>query len=477
MDKISIDFTSPTGPVKQLNGVNNCPVRLEGGKSQGQPELRDIGVPYCRLHDTAGAWGGTHYVDIPNVFPDFDADENDPASYDFAFTDALLAELVESGIEPFYRLGVTIENNWRVKAYNIYPPKDFAKWARICEHIVRHYNEGWADGYNWGLEFWEVWGEPENPPLWQGTREQYFELYRVTANHLKTCFPNIKVGGYGSCGLYAIDPDRDNERSDFFRSFLDWFDDFLAFVTAPETHAPLDFFSWHIYLGKSGPKRIAVHADYVRDRLDRAGLTETESFLDEWNDCSDAWSGRGFEAMKEMPGATAIAASFCVMQRAPVDKAMYYDALPNRSYCGLFYFPGAPGHHLTPTYRSFLAFKEIYMLGTAVASEANGDELYVLAAASSSAQGILLVNRRDEETCIDLEATGALGTFSIRLLDREHPTLEPAGEWKPGASLVLPAKSVLLLTTATPTSSEPDDKPAIGGRPDGIDDSAAKDRK
>ena len=94
MDKISIDFTAPTGPVKQLNGVNNCPMRLKGGKRQGQPELHDIGVPYCRLHDTAGAWGGTHYVDIPNVFPDFDADENDPASYDFAFTDALLAELV-----------------------------------------------------------------------------------------------------------------------------------------------------------------------------------------------------------------------------------------------------------------------------------------------------------------------------------------------------------------------------------------------
>ena len=28
------------------------------------------------------------------------------------------------------------------------PPKDYAKWARICEHVVRHYNEGWG----WGAD-------------------------------------------------------------------------------------------------------------------------------------------------------------------------------------------------------------------------------------------------------------------------------------------------------------------------------------
>ena len=104
---------------------------------------------------------------------------SDPASYDFAFTDAYLKPVAEAGTEVFYRLGVTIENFWTIKAYRIDPPKDFGKWARICEHIIRHYNEGWADGFRWNLRYWEVWCEPENPPLWQGTREQFFELYRV----------------------------------------------------------------------------------------------------------------------------------------------------------------------------------------------------------------------------------------------------------------------------------------------------------
>ena len=49
------------------------------------------------------------------------------------------------------------------------PPKDYAKWARICEHIITHYTEGWADGFNYKITYWEIWNEPENIQMWQGT--------------------------------------------------------------------------------------------------------------------------------------------------------------------------------------------------------------------------------------------------------------------------------------------------------------------
>ena len=155
---VTVDFTCDVGAMKPLHGVNNSPNRLKGAL----PEFAVAGIPYARLHDTCGPFGGAHYVDVPNVFPDFDADENDPKSYDFAFTDAYLKPIVASGCKPFYRLGVTIENSAGLKAYNVYPPKDFAKWARICEHIIRHYNEGWAKGFRWGIEYWEIWNEPES---------------------------------------------------------------------------------------------------------------------------------------------------------------------------------------------------------------------------------------------------------------------------------------------------------------------------
>ena len=38
------------------------------------------------MHDVCGPYGGLNYVDIPNVFKDFSADESDPKSYDSATT-------------------------------------------------------------------------------------------------------------------------------------------------------------------------------------------------------------------------------------------------------------------------------------------------------------------------------------------------------------------------------------------------------
>ena len=145
MAVIKIDTSHVIGKIKPMNAVGQPPVGGLGKNISGNFHyLTEIGVPYSRLHDVGGAFGGGRYVDIPNIFRDFEADVDDPASYDFTFTDALLEALVENGIEPYYRLGVTIENNAEIKSYTISPPRDFEKWAKICEHIVAHYNEGYT---------------------------------------------------------------------------------------------------------------------------------------------------------------------------------------------------------------------------------------------------------------------------------------------------------------------------------------------
>ena len=148
--KINVDFEKVCGKVKPMHAVNNMPTLPRNGNGWDE-KMTAAHIPFGRLHDTGGAFGGSRYVDIPNVFPDFDADENDPANYDFAFTDVLLERMVKSGVEPYYRLGVTIENYVDIKSYRIDPPKDNEKWARICEHIIMHYNEGWADGYHYNI--------------------------------------------------------------------------------------------------------------------------------------------------------------------------------------------------------------------------------------------------------------------------------------------------------------------------------------
>ncbi|MBO5908720.1 MAG: hypothetical protein J6Q67_02930, partial [Clostridia bacterium] len=146
MAKINIDFSKQIGNIKPMHAVGQPP--FAGGFLKFDfsyiNHLKEANIPYSRLHDVGGAFGGNRFVDIPNLFRDFDADENDPISYDFAFTDVLLEAMNEYGIKPIFRLGVTIENQAHIKAYRINPPNDPAKWARICEHVIRHYNEGWA---------------------------------------------------------------------------------------------------------------------------------------------------------------------------------------------------------------------------------------------------------------------------------------------------------------------------------------------
>ena len=69
-------------------------------------------------------------------------------------------------------LGNRIEHE--SKRYGSIPPKDPAKWARICEHIIRHMNEGWAGGHHYGIEYWEIWNEPDvNPQCWDGPVEEF----------------------------------------------------------------------------------------------------------------------------------------------------------------------------------------------------------------------------------------------------------------------------------------------------------------
>jgi len=139
MAKINLDFNKTVGKIKPMHAVGQPP--FSGCSDRHMHYLSDAAIPYSRLHDVGGAYGANRFVDIPNIFRDFDADENDPASYDFAFTDCLLSALHKYNCEPIFRLGVTIENQQHIKAYRIFPPADYGKWARIAEHIIQHYND------------------------------------------------------------------------------------------------------------------------------------------------------------------------------------------------------------------------------------------------------------------------------------------------------------------------------------------------
>ena len=138
MKNIKVDFDHILGRIKTINAVNNGPAGSRACMSGNFKKYDELDIPYARLHDSAfyaGNYGGEFSVDVHRVFPNFDADENDPTSYVFAPTDSYLEDIVSVGTKIYYRLGAAIEH-WHKKG--TYPPKDFQKWARICEHIIRH---------------------------------------------------------------------------------------------------------------------------------------------------------------------------------------------------------------------------------------------------------------------------------------------------------------------------------------------------
>lgn len=395
---IDVDFLKFCGSIKPMHAVNNVPVVPKTSETM-YARMNEAHIPYARLHDTGGYFGGAHYVDIANVFPDFDADENDADSYDFAFTDALLQDMTQHHLKPFYRLGATIENHHKIKAYHIYPPKDNEKWARICEHIIRHYNEGWADGFHMNIEHWEIWNEPDNEPIiednpmWKGTKEEYFELYKTAATHLKQCFPKLKIGGYASCGFYAItnsdvsDTAKSSQRVDYF---VEFFLDFLDFVV--KNRLSLDFFSWHSY---AGVEENIQYARYAREKLDEHGLSQCEVYLNEWNPGID---NRGMQK-----DAAAVLSMMCALQDTPTDMCMYYDMRLSSAYCGMFH---PMTNDVLKAYYAFYIFGKLYRLHNQVKCTVSGKHIYALAASGKDGKGIAVANNSGEPVTVTVRING-----------------------------------------------------------------------
>ena len=153
--KLYVNYNNAAGKIKPMNAVNNGPVyKRTGGQNSGNLDTYTAAnIPFARTHDASfcSSYGGEHTVDVHLIFRDFDADPYDPESYDFHLTDEYMDTIKLAGTEPFYRLGSKIEHE--SKKYGTLPPRDFKKWAVICEHIIAHINEGWADGTNLGVRY------------------------------------------------------------------------------------------------------------------------------------------------------------------------------------------------------------------------------------------------------------------------------------------------------------------------------------
>jgi hypothetical protein len=387
----TIDASKETARIRPFHGANGGPLE-SGGLTDLTAPLRPLALPSLRLHDCH--WPNPDVVDMHVVFPNPTADPTLPQSYDFTLTDDYLRAVLATGAKIVYRLGESIDHR-NIKPY-VHPPADRDRWAAACVGIARHYNEGWAQGFHHGIQYWEIWNEPDNrPAMWSGTDEDYLQFYEVTAKALKAHAPDLKVGG-PALGYTGTVQAGKFEPSHFLRAFLS---------SCRDLATPLDFFSWHWY--GNDPADCLARARGIRAYLDANGFAKTESHLTEWNYLPDNdWtpasrSGQGvarerfYQRVGDAEGAASAAAVLIALQDAPVDAANYFKA--GAGAFGLFTEHGVP----RKTYFAFQAFAKL-VTDTSVRIEATSgaqgpkvcaginqrrDEIGVLIAALPTAAG------------------------------------------------------------------------------------------
>lgn len=438
MTEIRLDFQNKRGGMKPMHGVGQPPAY--GINSSLFHYLKEAGIPYSRLHDVGGSYGDGRFVDVPNIFRDFNADPEDPSSYDFVFTDWLITELVKVGCEPYYRLGITIENDADMKAYRTEPPADFHKWAVVCEHIISHYNEEWANGFHYNITYWEIWNEPDGTvpgfpykaELWNGTPEQFYELYDITAKHLKARFGDtIKIGGYACTGFRGILLPPEKLRGTREELFLKFFHGFFEYIKAHKS--PIDFFSWHSY---DTVDRMIVLEHYVQEQLKHYGYEGLENHINEWNPVHNARGSALHNAN--------ILACMIAMQDANVDAMHLYDARFNvSSYAALFNPETAKPY---PAYYGLAAFDQLYRLGTETGTEVVYGEsdfeanegIYALSAADGKYRRTLVVNLSGKTQ--EIRYTGVDTAFEHAwVIDETHLL-----SWTPQITRLEPYQAVLI---------------------------------
>ena len=424
------------GRIRPMHCVNNGPTGKASYEGRGNFDtFAELEIPFTRNHDASlsEAYGSQHVVDVHCIFPDFDRDADDESAYDFAITDQYTTRIFDAKSEVFYRLGASIEH-W-VRKYGTVKPKDFNKWVDVCQHIIMHYNEGWADGFKLGIRYWEIWNEPDLDPdsaedkrTWGGTAAEFYDLYELASKRLKARFPNLYIGGPALAY---------NEK---------WADAFLAEMKKRDV--PMDFFSWHIYTTK--PNEIAKKAARIRALLEKNGYAGVPDILNEWNYVKD-WANplHFLSVIKGLKGAAFSSASMCRMQTASTtEMMMYYDARVEKIWNGLF-----DSDTLLPLkgYYAFKMYSELYKMGTYLPTSSDTEHIYACGARDGDKLAVLVASYSDdgdepEEVSISLDGVADTQVQAYYLdEERSFELGEPLSLAEGKLTLTVPSYTTVLL--------------------------------
>ncbi|MDD3590212.1 MAG: hypothetical protein PHO46_08060 [Thermoguttaceae bacterium] len=412
--KFSVDFSNRIGEIRPINGVNLWSKLSYETLENRQEDAAACRFSTVRLHDAPWDNNGLRLVDVHQIFGNFNADPKDPDNYFFKATDDYIANIRQAGATPIYRLGPSIEHT--AKKYYAHKPADMDAYSEICAGIVRHYNAGWADGFEWNIPYWEIWNEPDLvPQMWDDPNwESYCEFYVVVAKRLREEFPDVKIGGPALTHASQTKIKR------------------LAEVCKQEG-APLDFVSWHCYART--PAELLDPPFQVRQLLDEAGFPDAELHVNEWHYFPTDWSvvhgtQGGHEAKRELDtsptglhGAESAAFVALVLTRwldTPLTMSNYYAfGLQNWGLIDVY-------GKLRPVYYAHKFFGELrHEAPIRVETKDPGEWISVLGAVdeSGNAKRLLVAAYKQEDAQtieIALQGVPAEGEVQVEYVDYDH---------------------------------------------------------
>jgi len=161
--------------------------------------------------------------------------------FNFTYLDRIFDSFLSQKIKPFVELGFMpndLASGTQTQFYwkgNVTPPKDYGQWQNLIKTLLKHLinRYGIKEVRSWPIE---VWNEPDLAIFWQnGDQQEYFKLYRQTAEAIKEVDSQIQVGGPATCP-----------------GAIHWIPVFLDMCGKHKT--PVDFVSQHSYCGKTPDK-------------------------------------------------------------------------------------------------------------------------------------------------------------------------------------------------------------------------------